>query len=226
MSHNTKPLVSDLIDKAWQCIVSLGRAKKTTYMYKCYGISPVTSYFSTHSVSVYSEDEGNNCIWYYFRLYQDGVINSTKYRYTRKTIIIMTSIMKTGNYVWSYEPSILTSSIPEGLNRILVDYLNHRLAQGCRTTTLSGIKPKIKHFLLYVASLGFDDLTGLEISDINSYLPVLADSYGKLGIPFPCSGLSVPICLKIHSAALTLKLSLQLKCLTVKKYIPALIKTK
>ena len=88
MSNCTKPLVSDLIDKAWQCIVSFGRAKKTTYMYKCYGISPVTSYFSTHSVSVYSEDEGNNCIWYYFRLYQDGVINSTKYRYTRKTIII------------------------------------------------------------------------------------------------------------------------------------------
>lgn len=52
-----------------------------------------------HSVSVYSEDEGNNCIWYYFRLYQDGVINNTKYRYTRKTIIIMTSIMNTGNYV-------------------------------------------------------------------------------------------------------------------------------
>ena len=181
MSNCSKPLVSDLIDKAWQCIVSFGRAKKTTYMYKCYGISPVTSYFSTHSVSVYSEDEGNNCIWYYFRLYQDGVINSTKYRYTRKTIIIMTSIMKTGNYVWSYEPSILTSSIPEGLNRILVDYLNHRLAQGCRTTTLRGIKPKIKHFLRYVASLGFDDLKGLEISDINSYLPVLADSYGNVG---------------------------------------------
>ncbi len=60
MSHNTKPLVSDLIDKAWQCIISLGRAKKTTYIYKCYGISPVTSYFSVHSVSVYSEDEGNN----------------------------------------------------------------------------------------------------------------------------------------------------------------------
>ncbi|MCX4337885.1 MAG: site-specific integrase [Bacteroidales bacterium] len=93
----------------------------------------------------------------------------------------MTSIMKTGNYVWSYEPSILTSSIPEGLNRILVDYLNHRLAQGCRTTTLRGIKPKIKHFLRYVASLGFDDLKGLEISDINSYLPVLADSYGNVG---------------------------------------------
>lgn len=66
MSHNTKPLVSDLIDKAWQCIISLGRAKKTTYIYKCYGISPVTSYFSVHSVSVYSEDEGNNCIWHYF----------------------------------------------------------------------------------------------------------------------------------------------------------------
>ena len=135
MSHNTKPLVSDLIDKAWQCIISLGRAKKTTYIYKCYGISPVTSYFSVHSVSVYSEDEGNNCIWHYFRLYQDGVINSTKYRYTRKTIIIMTSIMNTGSYVWSYESSILTASLPEGLNRILVDYLNHRLAQGCRTTT-------------------------------------------------------------------------------------------
>lgn len=59
----------------------------------------VTSYFLAHSVSVYSEDEGNNCIWYYFRLYQDGVINNTKYRYTRKTIIIMTSIMNTGNYV-------------------------------------------------------------------------------------------------------------------------------
>lgn len=36
MSNCTKPLVSDLIDKAWQCIVSFGRAKKTTYMYKCY----------------------------------------------------------------------------------------------------------------------------------------------------------------------------------------------
>ena len=47
-----------------------------------------------------------------------------------------------------------------------------------------------------------------------------------LGIPFPCSGLLVPICLKIHSAALTLKPSLQLKCLTVKKYIPVLIRTK
>ncbi len=34
MSNCTKPLVSDLIDKAWQCIVSFGRAKKTTYMYK------------------------------------------------------------------------------------------------------------------------------------------------------------------------------------------------
>jgi hypothetical protein len=32
MSNCTKPLVSDLIDKAWQCIVSFGRAKKTTYM--------------------------------------------------------------------------------------------------------------------------------------------------------------------------------------------------
>lgn len=181
MSHNTKPLVSDLIDKAWQCIISFERAKKTTYMYKCYGISPVTSYFSEHSISVYSEDGGNNCIWHYFRLYQDGIINRQKYRYTRKTIVIMTSIMNTGDYVWSYEPSILTASLPDSLDRILDGYLKYSLAQGCRTTTLRGIKPKIKHFLLYVAKLGFVDLKGLDISDINSYIPVLAGSYENVG---------------------------------------------
>lgn len=181
MSNCTKPLVSDLIDKAWQCIVSFGRAKKTTYMYKCYGISPVTSYFAEHSVSVYSEDEGENCIWHYFQLCQEGIINRTKYRYTRKTIIIMTSIMNTGGYAWSYEPSILTVSLPDSFNQILENYLKHRLAQGCRTTTLRGIKPKIKHFLLYIANLGFGDLMELEITDVNGYLPVLADSYGNIG---------------------------------------------
>lgn len=181
MSNCTKPLVSDLIDKTWQCIISFGRAKKTTYMYKCYGISPVTSYFAEHSVSFYSEEEGENCIWHHFRLLQDGIINRTKYRCVRKTVIIMTSIMNTGGYVWSYEPSILTSSLPDGLNRILEGYLAHRLAQGCHATTLRGIKPKIKHFLLYVANLGFDNLMGLEIPDINGYLPVLADSYGNVG---------------------------------------------
>ena len=181
MSRSTKPLVSDLIDKAWQCIISWERSKKTTYMYKCYGICPVKSYFSDHSVSVYSEDEGNNCIWHYFHLYQDGVINRSKYRYTRKTIIIMTSIMNTGGYVWSYEPSILTASLPDNLNRILEDYLKYRHAQGCRTTTLRRIKPNIKHFLLYVANLGFDGLEGLGIQDINGYIPVLAGSYGNVG---------------------------------------------
>ena len=46
---------------------------------------------------------------------------------------------------------------------------------------ISGIERRVYYFLLYVASLGFDDLKGLEISDINSYLPVLADSYGNVG---------------------------------------------
>ena len=66
-------------------------------------------------------------------------------------------------------------------NRILEGYLAHRLAQGCHATTLRGIKPKIKHFLLYIANLGFNNLKGLEITDVNGYLPVLADSYGNIG---------------------------------------------
>ena len=82
----------------------------------------------------------------------------------------------------------LVCTHPDGHNQsgnihvhIVINSLRIADAQGCRTTTLRGIKPKIKHFLLYVASLGFDDLKALEISDINSYLPVLADSYGNVG---------------------------------------------
>jgi len=183
MSQNINPLVSDLIEKAWECIVSLGRAKNTTYMYKCYGISPVMSYFSDRSVTIYTEDEGNNCIWHHFRLYQDGTINKTKYHCIRKTIVIMTSIMNTGDYVWSYEPSILTTTLPDTFSRVLEDYLEYKRAQGFRATTLRGLRPKIKHFLLYVANLGIDDLQKLEIPDINGYIPILAGSYENIGDP-------------------------------------------
>ena len=93
----------------------------------------------------------------------------------------MTSIMKTGDYIWSYEPSIHTVKLASPLKKILDDYEKNYLAKRYRATTIRGLKPVIKHFLVYVDRLGFDDLMNLRAADISGYISVLADSYTRIG---------------------------------------------
>jgi len=112
----------------------------------------------------------------------------------------MTSIMNTGSYVWSYESSILTASLPEGLNRIT------------HLTRFDNIR--------------FDDLKGLEISDLNSYLPVLADSYGNIGDSLSLLRSFGAYLSENSLCSLNLETIFTIKVPNRKKYIPALIKTK
>ena len=122
MSHRTNKRISRLLEKVWTYIVSLKRADKTTYMYKCYGIRPVQSYFSEHSITVYSEKDGNGCIAYYLHLFQERAINQTKLRTIRKVIVMMTSIMNNGTYVWTYEPSIHAALLSPKLQKMPTPY--------------------------------------------------------------------------------------------------------
>lgn len=181
MSHRTNKRISRLLEKVWTYIVSLKRADKTTYMYKCYGIRPVQSYFSEHSITVYSEKDGNDCIAYYLHLFQERAINQTKLRTIRKVIVMMTSIMNNGTYVWTYEPSIHAALLSPKLQKIMDDYSKYLESRNCSPTTLRGLKPVIKHFLSYVSNLGFDNLKKLKISDVNRYIPALSNSYKNVG---------------------------------------------
>lgn len=181
MPQSIAVTVNGLIDKAWEHILSLGRAEKTNYMYKNYGIVPVRLYFSAEKIDTYSEEAGNVCIQHHLVLLQNKEINTTKFRYVRKTIVIMTSIFETGDYVWSYEPSIHTVKLSAPLKKILDDYEKNYLVKRYRATTIRVLKPVIKHFLVYLDSLGFDDLMNLSVADISSYIPVLAESYARIG---------------------------------------------
>ena len=179
--NNNVISITDMTQKAYDRIIQEELAKKTLQQYWYCGVVPIRRYCEQRGIEVYSPESINDCVIWFREQYKQGVIYPAKFRATRKIAAIMESIAAGGSYQWQAQTPWYIAELPAPYRALLEDYAQHRRKNGCRETTLRGIRPIIKHFLMYVSSLGYENIQSITSSDVVGYIPRLAASYQRVG---------------------------------------------
>ena len=174
-------LISELVEQVYDALRQFGFAKKTMQMYWYYGFSPILKYYGEKSKTTYSEAATQDFIYRLREQYENGSINITKFQCVRKSAAMLNGYFQTGKVQWKSMTPWRTKLLGEPFCSYIKMYEAEKLSLGRSITTMRGCKPVIKHFLLYIESLGYKDMLHINQENISSYIPVLSQSYLRVG---------------------------------------------
>ena len=181
MSQKTITTIENVTREAYQCIENFGLAPTTLRDYWYYGIVPIRQYFLQHGHEEYSYEKMQECLACYADAYELGGVHIRRYRKVRKVARIIAALETDGNAVWKYcEPKNMPA-LPEKLQTYLNGYLESRIQSGSKEATIRRLRTALRHFLLYAASLGYDDFLSFTEKDAINYIPALSESYQRIG---------------------------------------------
>ncbi len=181
MPKNNITSVTDMTQKAYDCVLQEAFAKKTNQQYWYCGVVPIRRYCEEQGIHVYSSASINDCVDWFREQYKQGCVYSAKYQKVRKIAAIMERIEKGEPYQWQALTPWYIVDLPAPYCTLLEDYAEQRRKDGIRETTIRSTKPVVKHFLMYAVSLGHESVRSITLADIISYIPKLAESYRRVG---------------------------------------------
>lgn len=173
--------IADMTQKAYERILQEDLAKKTLQQYWYCGVIPIRRYCEQSGIKEYSSESINDCMIWFQEQYKQGTVYPAKFRATRKIVAIMGSIAHGELYQWQSLTPWYIAELPAPYRTLLEDYVGQRKKRGYRETTIRGIKPIIKHFLMYVSSLGYESTRNITSADVIGYIPKLAENYQRTG---------------------------------------------
>ena len=181
MSDNNVISITDMTQKAYNRIAQEGLAQKTLQQYWYCGVVPIRRYYEQRGIEVYSSRSMNDCVLWFQEQYRQGATYPLKFQNVRKIAAIMENIAVGKPYQWQALTPWYIVELPAPYHVLLEDYAEQRRKNGYSETTIRSSKPIIKHFLLYVSSLGYKDFRDITPVDIISYIPKLTESYQCVG---------------------------------------------
>ncbi len=174
--------IMDMTQEAYDQIIRYeDYAKKTRQQYWYCGVVPIRKYCKQRDILAYSSESINDCISWFREEYEQGNVYPLKFRCVRKIAAVMECIAEGKPYQWLTLSPWYVTNLPEPYHKYLEDYTEWKRKNGCKETTLRRTKPLVKHFLMYVSSLGYDNIKKIAVHDIIDYIPILAESYQRVG---------------------------------------------
>lgn len=173
--------ITDMTQKAYDCILQEGYAKKTCQQYWYCGVIPIRRYYEQQGSEIYSSESINDCVTWYQEQYEQGTVYSVKFQNVRKIAAIMERIAAGEPYQWQPLTPWYIIRLPDSYCTLLEDYAEQKRRNGSKETTIRGFKPIIKHFLMYASSLGYESIRSITLADVIGYIPKLAESYQRVG---------------------------------------------
>lgn len=181
MSRKIITAIENVTLEAYQCIESFGLAPTTLQDYWYYGIVPIRQYFLQHGHEEYSHAKMQECLDCYADAYELGGVHVRRYRKVRKAARVIAALEAGGKAAWKYcEPKNMPV-LPEKLQAYLDGYLEPRIRSGSKEATIRRLRTALRHFLLYAAALGYNDLMSFTEKDAMDYIPALSESYQRTG---------------------------------------------
>lgn len=181
MSEKNAISITDMTQRAYDCISKEDYARKTCQQYWYCGVIPIRRYYAWQGIEAYSRESIKNCVAWYQEQWKQGVVYSTKFRNVRRIAAIMEHISVGEPYQWRALTPWYVTSLPDSYCALLEHYAEQKRRNGCKETTIRAFKPIIKHFLMYVVSLGYESVRSVTLTDAISYIPKLAESYHRVG---------------------------------------------
>ncbi len=181
MPKNNVISVTDMTQKAYDRVLQESLAKKTCQQYWYCGVVPIRRYCEQRGIEVYSPERINNCVNWFREEYERGAVYPVKFQDIRKIAAIMECIAKGESYQWQALTPWYIAELPAPYCTLLENYAEQKRKDGYRETTVRGIKPIVKHFLMYAASLGYESVRNITMADIIGYIPKLAENYQCIG---------------------------------------------
>lgn len=174
-------LMSELVKQVYDALRFFGFAKKTMQMYWYYGFSPILKHYREQSKMIYTKAVTQDFIHRLREQYENGSTNITKFQYVRRSAAMLDEYFQTGKVQWKPLAPWRTKLLGEPFCSYIKMYESQKLLLGRSVTTMRSCKPVIKHFLLYIESLGYKDMLHINQEDVSSYIPVLSQSYMCVG---------------------------------------------
>lgn len=172
--------ITDMTQRAYDCILQEDYAKRTCQQYWYCGVIPIRRYYERQGIKTYSSKSINDCVTWYREQYEQGAVYSVKFQDVRKIAAIMERIAAGEPYQWQPMTPWYITSLPDSYYALLEDYAEQKRKNGCKETTIRGFKPIIKHFLMYASFLGYESVRSITLTDVIGYIPKLAESYQRV----------------------------------------------
>ena len=80
MSKNKVISITDMTQKAYDCILQQNYTKKTCQQYWYCGVVPIRRYFKQKGIELYSPKSINDCLTWYQEQFKQGTVYSTNFR--------------------------------------------------------------------------------------------------------------------------------------------------
>lgn len=172
--------IADMTQRAYDCVRQDNLSEWSYQKYWYSGVIPIRRYCKEHGIEVYSPESIRSCVKWFQGQLALGLVKDAKFQKVRKIAQIMETLYNGETYQWNCitPRNILTLPVPY---LTYVDkYAEFLIHEGCKESTIRGQKPVAKHFLMYVASLGYEDIQSLTHADVVNYIPVLAKDYQRV----------------------------------------------
>lgn len=180
MPENSVISITDMTQKAYDCVKQENLSEWSYQKYWYSGIVPIRRYCKEQQITVYSPESIQNCVKWFQGQLELGFVKDAKFQKVRKIAQIMETLYNGETYQWNCitPRNVLTLPIPY---LTYIDKYEEFLIRECyKESTIRGEKPIAKHFLTYVVSLGHEDIQSLTPADIVDYIPVLAKDYQRV----------------------------------------------
>ena len=181
MPKNDIISITDMTEKAYDCIRQEDYALKTCQQYWYCGVVPIRRYCEERGIKTYSSESISDCVTWFLDQYKQGTVYRDKYQAVRKIASIMEYIAKGEPYQWQALTPWYIAELPDPYRTLLENYVKYKRENGCKETSIRGAKPVVKHFLMYAASYGYESVRNITLADITGYIPKLAKSYQRIG---------------------------------------------
>lgn len=177
-----KWLLTELASAVEKELEAMGFALKTRQTYHYWGTVPIMSHYESLGEQFYSAKTTDDFVAKAQSEAKAGIIPDAKRRRIRKTAAMLSEYALNECINWRALPSINVHRLSSAVYRnYLNKYEQKLIVDRCRATTLRGIKPLAKHFMRYLEDCEITDTREVTADDILSYLPVLSESYKRVG---------------------------------------------
>lgn len=180
MPKNFVISIVDMTQKAYDCVRQDDLSEWSYQKYWYSGVVPIRRYCKEHGIEMYSPESIRYCVKWFKDQFESGLVKDAKLQKVRKIALIMETLYNGETYQWNYITPRNILVLPVPYRTYLDKYVEFLVSEECKDSTIKGQKPIVKHFLTYVASLGYKDIQSLTPEDVVDYIPVLAKNYQRV----------------------------------------------
>lgn len=170
----------DMTQKAYDCVKQDDLSEWSYQKYWYNGVVPIRRYYKEQKIETYSPESIRNCVKWFRGQHELGLVKDAKFQKSGKLRKLWRSFNNGEVYQCNYITPRNTQALPIPYCTYLEKYVQFLDREGCEESTIRGQKPIAKHFLTYIASLGYKDIHSLTPADVVDYIPVLAKDYQRV----------------------------------------------